>query len=130
MTEAEYSDVLVIAANNNTSVIPKLRERLSPKVALNILDSGKNIIDILPADISKGNAIKALISHFDIPLCETVAFGDSQNDETMFETVGFSVAMGNAYDSLKKKADFITKTNDEYGITHALNILLDKNKKS
>ncbi len=126
MPEEEYSDVLVIAANNDASVIPKFRKKLSGKVDLNILDSGNKIIDILSADVSKGKAIRKLVSHFNIPLSETVAFGDSQNDETMFETVGFSVAMGNAYDSLKKKADFITKTNDEYGITHALNVLLNK----
>lgn len=124
MTDDEYSDVLVIALNNESSIIPFLKKKLSEKAKLNILDSGKNIIDIISAEVNKGVAIKKLVSHFDIPLSETVAFGDSQNDETMFDAVGFSVAMGNAYASLKEKADFITNTNDEYGITHALNTLL------
>lgn len=128
MSAAEYNDILVVALNNDPVILPELKKKIPEAESLSFLDSGSNIIDILSCGTSKGEAIKALASHLDIPLSETVAFGDSQNDETMFEAAGFSVAMGNAYDSLKEKADFITKTNDEYGITHALEILFKKKK--
>ena len=39
--------------------------------------------------------------------------------EEMLKTAGFSVAMGNADENIKQIADFVTKKNDECGITHA-----------
>ncbi len=128
MTEEEYSDVLVIALNNDTAIIPSLKAKLDKIAKVSLLDSGRNIMDLIPAGTSKGEAIKELLSHFHIPISETVAFGDSQNDETMFDAVGFSVAMGNAYETLQKKADFVSKTNDDYGITYALNTLLSESE--
>ena len=38
----------------------------------------------------------------------------------MFNSVGYKIAMGNAYDELKNKANFITKTNNEDGVMYAL----------
>lgn len=52
-------------------------------------------------------------------------FGDQGNDMSMFEVAGFSkIAMGNAIDSIKDKADFVTKSNDEAGIAYAINKLI------
>jgi hydroxymethylpyrimidine pyrophosphatase-like HAD family hydrolase len=52
-----------------------------------------------------------------------LAFGDAQNDETMFDAVGFAVVMGNARDSVKQKASFITKSHEEDGVVYALETL-------
>ena len=38
----------------------------------------------------------------------------------MFNAVGYKIAMGNAWDELKEKANFVTKTNDEDGVKYAL----------
>lgn len=43
----------------------------------------------------------------------------------MFEEVGYKVAMANAIDIVKKKADEITLSNDENGVVVFLNKLLD-----
>ena len=37
----------------------------------------------------------------------------------MFEAVGTSVAMGNAWDSVKERATFVTNDVDDDGIYHA-----------
>ena len=43
----------------------------------------------------------------------------------MFEVADFNkVAMGNAIDAIKDKADFVTKSNDEAGIAYAINKLI------
>ena len=51
---------------------------------------------------------------------EVIAFGDQELDISMLEAAGMGVAMGNAIDELKEKADFVTKTNNEAGIAYAL----------
>ncbi|MBR3848650.1 MAG: HAD hydrolase family protein, partial [Oscillospiraceae bacterium] len=61
-----------------------------------------------------------LAEYWGIPISEVVAFGDSPNDIEMLSAAGFSVAMGNAVEVVKKTADFVTKTNDDLGITYAL----------
>ena len=37
----------------------------------------------------------------------------------MLEYAGHGVAMGNAFDSVKEVADYVTLSNDEDGIVHA-----------
>ena len=57
---------------------------------------------------------------------ELVAFGDGQNDIPMFETVGYSVVMGNATDDVKKYADYVTKSNNEDGVAYAIENFIKK----
>ena len=52
-------------------------------------------------------------------LKDVVVFGDDTNDEVMFDPQWTSIAMGNATESLKEKADFVTKANIEDGIQYA-----------
>ena len=85
-----------------------------------VVSSGKGLVDIMPANTTKGGALLKLAEHFKIPVSEVVAFGDSPNDESMLKAAGFSVAMGNAKNSIREIADFVTKSNDEFGITYAL----------
>ena len=55
---------------------------------------------------------------------ETIAIGDDVNDLSMFEQVGYKVAVDNAIDIVKEKADEITLSNDEDGVAAFLNKLL------
>ncbi|SLE56774.1 putative hydrolase, haloacid dehydrogenase(HAD) superfamily protein [Mycobacteroides abscessus subsp. massiliense] len=55
---------------------------------------------------------------------EVIVFGDSLNDKSMFEVAGYSVAMGNASDELKKIADEVTLDNNSNGIPYALKEIL------
>ncbi|MGV2641357.1 HAD hydrolase family protein, partial [Clostridium perfringens] len=47
---------------------------------------------------------------------EVIAIGDAGNDLHMIEYAGLGVAMGNAFEEVKEKADFITKSNEEDGV--------------
>jgi hydroxymethylpyrimidine pyrophosphatase-like HAD family hydrolase len=49
-----------------------------------------------------------------------IAIGDSWNDHEMLEVAGLGVAMGNAVDSLKQIADYITLSNNEEGVKHVI----------
>lgn len=50
---------------------------------------------------------------------DVVVFGDDYNDLVMFDSLWFSIAMGNACDALKAKADYVTSKNVDDGIYHA-----------
>ena len=48
-----------------------------------------------------------------------MAFGDGENDLSMFEMVGTSVAMGNASDMVKAHATLVTDDVDSDGLYNA-----------
>jgi hydroxymethylpyrimidine pyrophosphatase-like HAD family hydrolase len=57
-----------------------------------------------------------LIQKLGIKREEVIAMGDSYNDLAMIEFAGLGVAMGNAPDDIKVKADFVTDTNMNDGV--------------
>jgi hydroxymethylpyrimidine pyrophosphatase-like HAD family hydrolase len=71
-------------------------------------------------EVSKSFAIKKVLDYFNICKSEAIAFGDGGNDIDMLEYVGLGIAMGNGEERLKQKADFVTKTASEGGISYAL----------
>ena len=71
-------------------------------------------------DCSKSNALKALCKHLDISPNEVIAFGDGDNDIDMLQFAGLGVAMNNASDYIKSKADYITLSNEEDGIADVI----------
>ena len=72
--------------------------------------------DIANINSNKGNAIKKLLEILNISKEDTIAIGDDNNDLSMFEQVGYRVAVDNAIDIVKEKADEITLSNDEDGV--------------
>ncbi len=85
---------------------------------------GVDFINVLAADVSKGEALVALVSHLGIPLDEVMAIGDGGNDVSILSKVGLAVAMGNATDELKAVADYVTLDVDHHGVAAAINKFL------
>jgi Cof subfamily protein (haloacid dehalogenase superfamily) len=78
-------------------------------------------LDINPGGMNKAVGLQKLINHLGISTDEVAAFGDGLNDLEMIESVGMGIAMGNADESLKPKARFVTRSLREDGIAHAVN---------
>ena len=79
------------------------------------------ILEINKHEASKGKGIHQLAQKLGIKDSEVMIFGDQGNDMSMFHNTDFKkIAMGNAIDEIKDKADFVTKTNDEAGIAYAI----------
>jgi hydroxymethylpyrimidine pyrophosphatase-like HAD family hydrolase len=76
--------------------------------------------DLVNADNSKAIGIDCILHHYGIDRNECIGFGDGGNDVEMLEYCGIGVAMGNADDSVKSHADYVTTSVDEEGIEHAL----------
>ncbi len=74
-------------------------------------------IFVEPSDKSKG--IKEIMDYFEAPYEEVVVFGDEKNDLTMFQDDWLKIAMGNAVEVLKEKADYVTDDVDQDGIYKA-----------
>ena len=107
--------------------LDQLGQQFTPdfKQNYNVARSDPKIWEINKKDASKGNAVHELAQKLNINDNEVMIFGDQGNDMSMFEVADFNkVAMGNAIDAIKDKADFVTKSNDEAGIAYAINKLI------
>ena len=58
-----------------------------------------------------------------IPMSQTAAAGDGNNDLPLFEAAGVAVAMGNARPALKRAADFIVGPAEQDGLLEAFDLL-------
>ncbi|AXJ94664.1 MULTISPECIES: Cof-type HAD-IIB family hydrolase [unclassified Sphingomonas] len=89
-----------------------------------IVQSQVYYLDVTALAGNKGDGARALARAFDVPLDATVAIGDQFNDVPMLDIAGFSIAMGNAPDAVKAKADAVTRANDADGVAYAIDTLI------
>ena len=82
---------------------------------LQVVQSFPKYVELTHREVSKGNAVAWLASHWVIARNEVMAMGDYDNDRSMIEWAGLGVAMGNAIDSVKALADFVAPRADEEG---------------
>ncbi len=80
-------------------------------------------VDILPKGGSKAKGIEKIAQRLEIPEENIYAFGDGLNDIEMLTSVKNSVAMGNAEDKVKNVAKFVTKSVEDNGIFHGLQMV-------
>jgi len=101
-----------------------LAERYEDK--LYITQSDEEYVEVMNLEVSKGNALKYMMDKMNIDSKEVIAIGNQFNDVAMFEIAGLSIAMDNAPEGVKEKADFVTKTNLEDGVAYALEKFLSE----
>lgn len=105
----------------------RLYKTLLEEKDIMVTSSDEVMFDVSAKGVSKGNAIRIVAKHLNIPMEQTYAFGDYYNDLDMFETVACSIAMGNAPKDVKAKATYaIDKTNQEDGVAYAIETILLK----
>jgi len=92
---------------------------------LNIYTSKPIYLEVMNKKASKTNAVKFIIERYHIAQEETIAIGDNFNDKEMIQFAGKGVAMGNAPDEIKAVANYITDTNNNDGVSKALNKIFD-----
>lgn len=79
-----------------------------------------NYLFINRTGIKKSYGLQLLCEHFNIPMDQTIAIGDENNDIDMIKMAGLGIAMGNATHRVKEVADEITETNEDNGVSLAL----------
>lgn len=94
---------------------------------LSIVSSDKELIDIMPLGINKGYALSILCKILRIEPHEVCVFGDNFNDLEMIEFAGLSIAPENGEEHIKNISTFVTKSNDNEGISYAIRKFILKN---
>lgn len=92
----------------------------SMQMPIQVTLSKPTYCEIVEESVSKARAVRQIAQQLEISVDDIIAFGDGENDMAVMQLAGIGVAMGNAMPRVTEAADFVTKTNDENGIAHAL----------
>jgi Cof subfamily protein (haloacid dehalogenase superfamily) len=77
-------------------------------------------LDVTNKNANKGAVVEYLSQHLSVPTVEIATIGDQQNDVLMFERSGLSIAMGNASDAVKARANAVTDSYNDEGFAKAM----------
>jgi Cof subfamily protein (haloacid dehalogenase superfamily) len=94
------------------------REALGDRAS--VVRSQRYYLDVTPAGTDKGTLLAELARRLGVARAEIVTIGDMENDLPMFRNSGFSIAMGNATDEVKRAANAVTLSNEEDGFAEAI----------
>lgn len=103
------------------TVMGDLRKRFPQ---LEISSSGPIFIEVNLKGVDKGKALAHFCRLQGIPMSETIAFGDAENDLSMLDAAGLAVVMENGTEEARRHADLICPSNDEDGVRIALQKLI------
>jgi len=100
------------------AAIARLPVALTERFA--VLKSAPFFLEVFDHRAGKGPSLQKLAEHLGIDRANVMAIGDQENDLTMLQYAGTSVAMGNAIDAVKAVARFETATNADEGVARAI----------
>jgi len=115
----------ILILEENEEKKDHLYDQIIKYPGITVSKSSSVFIDINPENTSKGDAVKYLAAKHNIEMTDVLVLGDQDNDHSMFDVAGYTVATNNAIEPLKQRADFITKNCYDDGFEHALRKLIE-----
>ncbi len=120
--EVDFNPCKCVLVSDDEEALTGLETHWKRRLAgvLDVFRSEPYFLEVVPHFINKGNTLGVLLSELNILPEEVIAIGDGVCDVTMLQLVGLGVAMGNAPDSVRRCADFVTASNIEDGVAVAV----------
>ena len=97
-----------------------VRKFLVSNPSITTVCGGYNNLEFTRADANRGVGFRNLAEILGVNPDATMAIGDTENDLAIIEAAGIGVAMGNATDAVKARADYVTTTNTKDGVAAAI----------
>ena len=101
---------------------PRLLDRFDGR--LFIAKSLPFFLELASPEVSKGSGLAFLAARLGFTPERTVAFGDGENDFELLEWAGYGIAVENAHEELKRRADWICPGPDEEGVAAVIEAYL------
>ncbi len=88
---------------------------------LSVYRSEEFYLEMMPLGVDKAYGVSKLLQRLGYRRGQMICCGDGFNDLPMIEYAGVGVAMANAPEELKKRADYIAPSCDEDGLVEVIN---------
>lgn len=107
--------ILIIEPEDRAGIVALQRQiesRWAGKV--DTFFSNPTYLEVVPAGMNKGQAVKMLCGLLGVPIGNAVAVGDEANDRSMIEAAGIGVAMANGTEEVKAVANYVTACDNNH----------------
>lgn len=120
VTEDEH--IVKVMFIDEEELIDKAVEKLPAEMyeKFKVVRSTPFFLEQINKESGKATGLAALAKYLNVSKDEIIAVGDAENDLDMIEYAGLGVAMGNASESVKKIANYITADNNNDGIAEVI----------
>jgi hydroxymethylpyrimidine pyrophosphatase-like HAD family hydrolase len=106
---------------HHTAVLDVIRElALDLQVIFN-----KGAVMVLPSGVNKATGLHSALHSFHLSLHNTVGIGDAENDHALLSACKLGVAVANAVEPLKKRAQVVTRSPKGAGVIEIIDQLLE-----
>ena len=119
--------VFVATEEPNERVVQDVIDELGLDLEV-ILNKGS--VMVLPASVDKATGLSAALGELGISPQGVVGIGDAENDEAFLAMCGLGVAVANALDSLKARADQVTRGENGAGVREVIDSLISDDLRS
>jgi len=110
--------------SHHDEVRRRIKNRFADKVS--VLRSFPTFLEILNAGVNKGSGLEIAMRHRGLKQEEVIAFGDEENDLSMFPVACYACAPASAGEKIRNAADFVYASNAEEGLAQYLeNVFLN-----
>ena len=125
-------DVVALMLENNDRIenvnfiyptlerLEECRPQIEAIKSATITSSFPNNLEVGGPNTSKKTALIELMKRLGVDRSELMCCGDAPNDIQMLEYAAIGVAVANAWGGTKDHADYITDSNDDDGVAHAI----------
>jgi hydroxymethylpyrimidine pyrophosphatase-like HAD family hydrolase/ABC-type cobalamin/Fe3+-siderophores transport system ATPase subunit len=121
-----------VAPLSSGLVVVDSREPEDAKILAVIRDLGlelqviynKGAVMVLPLGVNKGTGLLAALSEIGLSHHNTVTMGDAENDHALLNAGECGIAVSNAIETLKERADFTCSSPDGKGVEEIIDWLL------
>jgi hydroxymethylpyrimidine pyrophosphatase-like HAD family hydrolase len=105
---------------HQTAVVEAIRELgLALRVIFN-----QGAVMVLPLGVDKATGLEAALAELRVPPAEVVGVGDAENDGVFLDRCGCAVAVANAVEALRARADLVTSRAFGAGVAELIDRLL------
>ena len=115
----DINKCLMTAEPERAAVLEKELQQKYGSVA-SIYRSEPFFIEIMPKNVDKASSLDKMLETIGMTRENAICCGDGFNDLPMIEYAGLGVAMGNAPEQLKEKADYVAPSCDEDGLVDVI----------
>jgi len=113
-------------------VMPRLHDTFGDRIAVHAFEAmtlpatgiDMHVLEIFGQGVDKWRGLKWIAQQHGIDAGDIAVIGDEVNDLPMFAASSCGIAMGNAIEPVRHAARYITLTNEENGVAHAIDMLL------
>lgn len=118
VTQLQHYSVYKILMSTSLANHIAQDKALEPLLCFNELEL--EVTEISPRECTKRGGIQSVLDALDPHHGTVYGIGDASNDVSLMNAVDVGIAMGNAPNYLKKRADYITDSVDKDGVVKAL----------